>query len=175
MSQIKIEANPSGGGIYTLQSGAGSTDRTITLPDKAGEVAVGAGTIVQVVSSEGSTTDTTSTSSALSLHTQAITPTSSSNKILVICSVASERTSTTTTHFWYAATLRDSTTISQYWGNAMNYGQVAAARSHATSSILDSPATTSSITYKIEADLSNGGGSRFLIYKPVLTLLEVVA
>jgi hypothetical protein len=38
MSQIKIEANPSGGGIYTLQSGAGSTDRTITLPDNTGTV-----------------------------------------------------------------------------------------------------------------------------------------
>lgn len=33
MSEIKIEANSSGGGVYTLQSGTGSTDRTITLPD----------------------------------------------------------------------------------------------------------------------------------------------
>lgn len=33
MSEIKIQANSSGGGVYTLQSGAGSTDRTLTLPD----------------------------------------------------------------------------------------------------------------------------------------------
>ena len=36
MSDIKIKANSSGGGVYTLQSGAGSTDRTITLPDATG-------------------------------------------------------------------------------------------------------------------------------------------
>tara|TARA_R100001509_G_scaffold70616_2_gene39336 strand:+ start:355 stop:942 length:588 start_codon:yes stop_codon:yes gene_type:complete len=36
MSEIKIKGNSSGGGIYTLESGAGSTDRTITLPDATG-------------------------------------------------------------------------------------------------------------------------------------------
>ena len=38
MSEIKIQGNSSGGGIYTLKSGAGSTNRTITLPDATGNV-----------------------------------------------------------------------------------------------------------------------------------------
>ena len=49
MSQIKIEANSSGGGIYTLQSGAGSTDRTITLPDNTGTVITTESTVLPKV------------------------------------------------------------------------------------------------------------------------------
>lgn len=175
MSQVKISGNASGTGVLTIAAPNTNTDRSITIPDKAGAIAVGAGTIVQVVSSYGSAVDTTSTSATLSLHTQAITPTSSSNKILVICSVWSERVSTNTGHFYSVSTIRGSTDILTAWGNAMNYGLAQSVRSHAASSVLDSPATTSSVTYELRGVMSNGGGSRFIINKPALTLLEVVA
>jgi len=134
-----------------------------------------AGGIIQVVSSTGSTVDTTTTSSSLSLHTQAITPTSSSNKILIIPSFVSERDSTSTNHYFWADLYRDSTRIIDNFGHAVNWYSNSNEREHVATSYLDSPATTSSVTYKIDGDFNFGGGSRFLIYYPRLTLLEVVA
>lgn len=134
-----------------------------------------AGTVVQVVSSMGSVTDTTTTSSSVSLHTQAITPTSSSNKILVIVSLTSERVSGTVSHYYWGNLYRDSTNIFDHFGNAMNFKSDESERAHCAATILDSPATTSSVTYKIEGDFSSGGGSRFVVAFPILTLLEVVA
>ena len=133
------------------------------------------GAIVQVVSSMGSVTDTTSTSANLSLHTQAITPTSSSNKILVIASLTSERVSASVAHYYWGNLYRDSTNILNHFGNAMNFKSDESERSHCAATYLDSPATTSSVTYKIEGDFSAGGGSRFVVAFPILTLLEVVA
>ena len=133
------------------------------------------GAILQVVSSMGSVTDTTTTSSSVSLHTQAITPTSSSNKILVIASLTSERISASVAHYYWGNLYRDSTNILNHFGNAMNFKSDESERSHCAATYLDSPATTSSVTYKIEGDFSAGGGSRFVVAFPVLTLLEVVA
>ena len=39
MSKVKITGNPSGSAVYTLTTGTGSTDRTITLPDASGTLA----------------------------------------------------------------------------------------------------------------------------------------
>jgi hypothetical protein len=61
MSQVKISGNASGTGVLTIAAPNTNTDRSITIPDKAGAIAVGAGTIVQVVSSYGSAVDTTTT------------------------------------------------------------------------------------------------------------------
>ena len=134
-----------------------------------------AGGIIQVVSSMGSAVDTTTTSSSVSLHTQAITPTSSSNKILVIASLTSERVSLSVAHYYWGNLYRDSTNILNHFGNAMNFKSDESERSHCAATYLDSPATTSSVTYKIEGDFSAGGGSRFVVAFPILTLLEVVA
>ena len=47
--KIKLEPNASGTGTLTIAAPNTNTDRSITIPDKAGAIAVGAGTIVQVV------------------------------------------------------------------------------------------------------------------------------
>ena len=44
MSQVKISGNASGTGVLTIAAPNTNTDRSITLPDKAGAIAVGAGT-----------------------------------------------------------------------------------------------------------------------------------
>ena len=41
MSKIRLTPNASGTGTVTLSAPNTNTDRTITLPDKAGNVAVG--------------------------------------------------------------------------------------------------------------------------------------
>jgi hypothetical protein len=43
MSKIKLDANASGTGVFTIASPNSDTDRTLTLPEKAGTVQVGEG------------------------------------------------------------------------------------------------------------------------------------
>ena len=195
MSQIKIEANPSGGGIYTLQSGAGSTDRTITLPDKAGEVAVGAGTIVQVVSTASETETVISSTTFTDIGLSAsITPSSSTNKVLVLVSAVGRWTRSSSNAGGGSKILRDSTAIhtsQQSTGNGPleERFQVTGSTSNLfwtrlNVHVLDSPASTSSLTYKVQAavyDTSSGGDVIFQQNSTTtnstsyITLMEVVA
>ena len=56
MSKVAIVGNPSGTGVFTIQSPNTSTDRTLTLPDSTGTVDTlqRAGNVLQVVSANGS-------------------------------------------------------------------------------------------------------------------------
>ena len=85
MSKIRLTPNASGTGTVTLTVPSTSTDRTITLPDKAGIIPVGSGTIVQTAfatsSTETSLNTTTYTATNVSVT---ITPTSASNYVYVV-------------------------------------------------------------------------------------------
>ena len=163
MSKIRLTPNASGTGTVTLTVPSTSTDRTITLPDKAGAIAVGAGTIVQVVHAS-TTTNTTTTSSTYTdtAITANITPTSSSNKIMVHI-VANVGWSGSSANSWAGGIriLRDSTVIdtpnndngpiSFYTGIFGVSGlSVGISRANMPFLAFDSPATTSSITYKAQ-------------------------
>jgi hypothetical protein len=196
MSQVKISGNASGTGVLTIAAPNTNTDRSITIPDKAGEIAVGAGTIVQVVqgttSTEVAITGTTYTDTGLSAS---ITPTSSSNKVLIFVNQPYNSARDVVDHGFGMKLLRDSTEIliptrvtssaapiSFFFDNSNNdWG-------HINLSYLDSPSTTSSTTYKTQArpyfDSSNGvvrlqRGSSSAVYdqNPTSTiiLMEVVA
>ena len=39
MSQVKVQGNASGTGVFTIAAPSGNTDRTLTLPDSAGTIA----------------------------------------------------------------------------------------------------------------------------------------
>ncbi len=115
------------------------------------------GKVLQVVT--GTSTDYTSTSStgfvATSL-TVSITPSSSSNKILVICSNGSLFSPSGQTIF--GTILRDSTNL----GGANGFGQATGNIWIGFSpSVLDSPSTTSSITYKGGLRVSGGSDGRW--------------
>ena len=176
MSVIKIKGSSANTGDFTIQPPNSATDRTLTLPDKAGVIAAGVGTIVQVVYSKNPTTVNTgtSTSTDITFHSQAITPTSSSNKILAICSCFTERNGGNDGQYLFVSLDRDSTRILTNWGNAMNYRQTTGARTHAMTSILDSPATTNSVTYRVSVNASFSGGTNFFLYSCDITLMEVV-
>ena len=187
MSQVKISGNASGTGVLTIAAPNTNTDRSITLPDKAGEVAVGAGTIVQVVQGTSSTevviTTTTFTDTGLSAS---ITPTSSSNKILI---------TTNQQYQWFKSggavdqgigikLLRDSTTIWEppvgagpYYNYIDNSGEH---NNYSNIIYLDSPATTSSVTYKTQGrpyTTADSGNAKFQTTDVVsaMILMEVVA
>ena len=114
------------------------------------------GHVLQVKSDTSTTqTNTTSTTYADTQLSVSITPTSSSSKVLVMmyCSVRADQIAGAGGH---VRVLRDSTQIGEQkymgWNNVGHYGQDT---SHME--ILDSPATTSAITYKVQVKTQNSG------------------
>lgn len=116
---------------------------------------VGAGNVLQVVQNTYATnTGISNTSYQDSGLTATITPTSSSSKILVLVNLSVRAYSQTTgDKYYYKNIVRDSTVV--YQTVAINQGGNGANGYNMTSgqsaySYLDSPATTSPITYKVQ-------------------------
>ena len=126
-----------------------------------------AGSIVQVVTSASFGAGTTSTSFVdITNASVAITPASSSNKIFVIANVDSFQGGVTSVNQIYTQQLYKSvggsTTVltTRYISSQSGAGglQMYASTAHA---VLDSPSTTSEITYKIQHKVSNTGSSGY--------------
>ena len=156
---------------------------TITGTDGVSQVQTGAvesgdlpaGSVIQVVTTTSTTGEsTTSTSYQTSALSASITPSSVSNKILVLCSVPGSGLSD---QFHYTI-FRDSTNI----GGAINDG-LGVIRDRggsgtdalATSHILDSPSTTSSVNYSFRYKSQSGGNVEILaqFYEAHITLMEI--
>ena len=165
-AKIKLNA-ASGGGSFSLQApSSSSNDRVMTLPDTADGTILTTtnpktGNILQVV--QAVKTDTATTSSAtfadISGLSVSITPASTSNKILVSCNLYVGGASNSFQGF---KVFRDSTAIglgTAATGNQTN-ASFATVVTNASSSafglhngtfeFLDSPSSTSSLTYKIQ-------------------------
>lgn len=185
MSQIKLSSNPSGTGIFTLESPATNTNRTLTLPDNTGTILTSAtttgfpaGSVLQVVQGNyANTTSTTSTSYVDTGLSASITPTATSSKVLVIVEASISQISSGVSarfvidrngtkpqdpNFIQSFPVGDGTTL------AFAY--------------LDSPSSTSSLTYKIQMKNEAGGyttifgnesGSAYTYN--TLTLMEIAA
>ena len=159
MSSIKLTAD-SGGGTFEIKapSSSGNT-RVLTLPD-TGNYILG-GRILQVV--QAVKTDTATTSSAtfadISGLSVSITPSSTSNKILVSCNLYVGGASNSFQGF---KVFRDSTAIglgTAATGNQTNVSFATVVTNASSSAFglhngtfefLDSPSSTSSLTYKIQ-------------------------
>ena len=124
-----------------------------------------AGSIVQVVTSNAFASFTTSTSFVdVTNASVAITPASSSNKIFVIANVDSFQAGVTgvnqilTQRLYKTVGGSDTVLTTRYISSQSGSGglQMYASTAHA---ILDSPSTTSEITYKVEHKVTNSGGS----------------
>jgi hypothetical protein len=59
MSKIALSGNPSGTATYTIASPAGSTDRTLTLPDAAGTIVAKSGSFIAPADLGSGTPDAT--------------------------------------------------------------------------------------------------------------------
>ena len=126
-----------------------------------------AGSVLQVLTATDSTERTTTSTSLVTASNTlavAITPSATSSKIFVTCSFSYG--SPTGTYGFKAAIFRGSTNLAgsvarfgnMFNGTSYNY-------SHANLSVLDSPSTTSAITYQLyfladanTARINNGGG-----------------
>jgi len=160
-SKIKVDQIQTidGTGTIALQNQlSGMT--TASLP-ALGAAQMPAGSVLQVITAEDSSTlslsSTTYTDTSLSA---AITPSSSSSKILVFWSVHS-RTQATNAGFG-TKLLRGSTAI---WTTAQPYYVYNTDTAHQRNSTefkyLDSPSTTSAVTYKVQVSSHSGNLTSF--------------
>ena len=183
MSKVKIEGNASGTGTLTISAPNTNTDRTLTLPDGAGEIltdastlsssnlsgalpaidgsaltGVGGGKVLQVVSSVDSTS--ASSSSTVTSQSISITPSSTFSKIFVVFSMALESAGGTADrgiHNRVYRTLNSNTTLLIYQPYEMYDSNSSSQRiGKRTYTYLDSPSTTSSVSYHFEATATSG-------------------
>ena len=179
-AKIKLNA-ASGGGSFSLQApSSSSNNRVITLPDIADGTLVtsqstldatklsgnlpalngsaltnlDAGKILQVKQTTKSNTFETTSSSYIDIPdlSVSITPASTSNKILFISSVNFGANQTGQHNFHQV--VRDSTTISAT-AQSIRSSDTAVVQSY-SSIILDSPSSTSALTYKIQVKPESG-------------------
>lgn len=192
MSLVKIQGNASGTGEFTIAAPNSNTNRTLTLPNVTGTFLTSAtttgfpaGSVIQVVSATYSTaTNIASTSYTDTGLTASITPTSASSKILVIVnqSVYNQQ-NTNAARLFELQLLRGATTIMDkdfysYAGTGANgYFETGL---DGTQIILDSPATTSSTTYKTQGRMDSTASSTVLVFQggsgeSTMTLMEIAA
>ena len=183
MSNIAIKGAATGTGVFTLESPATNTDRTLVLPDEAGTIDTlqRAGNVLQVVQAETeAAVATTSTSFVTTTLTASITPSSASNKVLVLVSAAGLNGVALSAGIY---TLFRGTTAgtdlggAANWGFALVYGNASLVGGSVSINYLDSPSTTSSQTYTL-AMRSNGGAAVSMNgnnQKSTITLMEIAA
>jgi len=165
MSQVAISGNASGTGTLTIAAPNTNSNYTLTLPTNTGTILTNktAGTVLQVVQATTSTETTTSNSIASYVDTTltaSITPTSASSKVLVFVNHGTIlKSSGSANNRVFLRLLRDATVISLF-GHGLNYTATALeVRSSASFAYLDSPATTSSTTYKTQFANGDAGAN----------------
>jgi hypothetical protein len=169
--------------------GIGSTGNVLTV---AGGVptwaapAAGGGKVLQVVSAVTTTqTSIASTTLADTTITASITPTASTSKILVIVNAEFFNNRLTTNTAAKARLLRGATTIVDYPDDTFQFINAGGASSASWAGILpvtylDSPATTSSTTYKLQGAVQTTANSCSVTFQyssspSTITLLEIGA
>jgi polyferredoxin len=179
MSSIAVTASATGTGTVSLVAPVTNSDRTITLPDVTGTVAVqggaGVGKVLQVVSTTTATqTSSTTSSYADTAITLNITPTSATSKILVTvyCGMCTKTANDTQLNI---RLVRGATTA--FDAAALNQSASALLATNPTLVYYDSPATTSSTTYKIQIANRDSAGTVILNNNgtATITLMEIAA
>jgi len=138
------------------------------------KAALPTGSVLQVVSQQAPA-NYTSLSDTVTLLTQSFTPTSATSKVLAFMSYVVERNGGNTGNYIFTRFKRDSTMLETQWGNANGYQETSGSRSTSTFNYLDSPATTSAVSYTLVADFTASGNVPFQFYTMTLTLLEIAA
>ena len=201
MSSLILSGDTSGQITFSAPSVAGTN--TITLPANTGTVittgssgqvipkaALPTGSVLQVVqatySTETTIATTTYTDTGLSCS---ITPTSSTSKILVMVNQQARQVggSNPTNAGFKLKLLRSSTSIVDFGSGSGNTVEITAdnggnvrVASYTAVMYLDSPATTSSTTYKTQASVNSGSGFSASFQGSstgvsVMTLMEISA
>ena len=184
VSQLEI-LTQTGTGIITVVPPATNTNRTLTLPDVTGTLAVqggtGVGKVLQVVQGTTQTSvSTTSTSYVTTNLTASITPTSATSKVLVLFSIsgyndtAGGQSIATVFRGTVAGTNLGATNSSGFGAAFSGAGET---MSNISGIILDSPSTTSATTYTVGFKRKTTGTAYVLVdgQLATLTLMEIAA
>jgi hypothetical protein len=171
MSKIEVDAiEPQSGTTLTI----GASGDTITIPSGAtltnSGTATGFGKVLQVVSTSTNTDIVTTSTSFIDIGLElSITPSSASNKIFLIYTGVNETNGAN--KYCELQMLRDATQLAVQRGLSVANGY------YALNSIskLDSPNTTSAITYKMQGNAGDGTICVFNIngYLGTLTAFEI--
>ena len=186
MTKIAIVPNAAGTGTFTIEAPNSNSNRTLLLPDLAGTVLTDvsslattnfpAGTVIQVVQNATAigTVNTTSTSYVdLTNATATITPRGTFSRILVLWTSRASNTLVTGANVQYFhRVLRGATEITQTSIAAESGTGGLQIQGAQAMSVLDSPSTTSAVTYKIQHRTSNAS-STGTANGGFLTLLEI--
>jgi hypothetical protein len=165
VKRIELDSDASGTGIFTLKAPNSNTNRELTLPDEAGtlDTIQRAGNVLQVVSATTTTPVTVVTASYTDTGlTASITPISASSKILVIVAQSTRAYRGAVVSGRNAVRLRLLRDATAIYTNELSLGFLEQSTElGVTASLsvvyLDSPATTSAITYKIQGRIVNSG------------------
>ena len=176
MSKVAIKGNASGTGTFTVEAPNSNTDRTLVLPDEAGTVLTSAstnnfpaGSVLQVVSftktNTASFADGAYRDTGLSVS---ITPSATSSKIMIIYDA--QMSAVTGQYQLSTQIVRGSTPvgIADEANNRVTTTSVSTrvndSNTYQSSSgfFLDSPNSTSALTYKIWSFLQTGGGTYYI-------------
>jgi len=155
MSKVVLQGNNSGGGTFTVTSPDSNSNRTVTLPDSTGtlDTIQRAGNVLQVVQGTLTTSFTTTSQTFVdSGITATITPSSTSSKIRVDVDYWSYFADGNDRGACQGNILRGSTEILErgYYINTGVSDVINYMEGVFSMSIVDSPSTTSSITYKVQ-------------------------
>ena len=172
MSSIVVSGDTSG--AITIAAPAVSGTNTLTLPASTGTVALTgaavtrsqlpAGSILQVLQTTKTNTFTTTSTTYVDItgFTVSITPTSATSKILVMYNMEIGGANATDANHVYLQLYRDSTAIftadaagSRTCATSVVNTPVVGTMYPSNCTYLDSPATTSSITYKVQIKTSS--------------------
>ena len=162
MSRIALSGAATGSATFTIESPATNTSRILNLPDAAGTLdrLQRAGNVLQVVQATTSTTVTVSTATYTDTGLSAsITPTSATSKILIFVNQTTRVSRSGNSAEFGSRLLRGSTNILvpledgtgpyEFGGSAVGPTALVYA-TRASINYLDSPNTTSSVTYKTQ-------------------------
>jgi hypothetical protein len=140
------------------------------------------GKLLQVVSATTTTSYTNSTTTMTDVTglTATITPTSSTSKILVVMSASVVTSCSSGTGYIGAVLKRNGTTVSSWGGYGFIYANSPGILTQATIQYYDSPATTSALTYKMQAAIDSAINSMATTWQytgspSVITLFEIGA
>jgi len=155
MSLIAMQGGLTGTGTVTLLAPITNTNRTLTLPDATGTVAVqggaGVGKVLQVVNATYATSTSNSTGTYADTGlTASITPTSASSKILVLANQNGVYADGNATSGVNLKLLRGATDLATFGLSVGVHASGNLSFGSSSTCFLDSPATTSATTYKTQ-------------------------
>ena len=174
----------SSSGSTPARLGIGTSGQVLTVsgggvPSRATPAGGGGGKVLQVVNAQTSSAVTNSTDTyADSNLTASITPSSSGSKILILVSMSSIAKSADANSVWKGRVMRGATNIIDFEAGNLFNNAAQINRGSASTNYLDSPATTSSTTYKVQFCRGNSSGNvgvQLDASTSTITLLEIGA